>query len=156
MKKLNQKAAAILRKLVSIAEATNGHAKIDTNGYDPETGGIMPVVVESRPALSYLGSHVPCWSVAHYYQQNGDLMSDPFMEFLIFPNGDCYAITFQMDGILARYDEVLIFDQEGDAVKCVPRLSRELGLFANQWMLNINAQQDLKSFTRQLNQQSTV
>ncbi len=150
MKKLNKKPAAVLQQLIAIAQKSEGYAKIDTNNYNPQLGGVMPVIVEERLPLFFLGRDAECWSIAHYYTLNGDLMSDPFMEFLVFPEGDCYAITFEMHGTISTYQHALTYDTEGHVRGYYPNLMKDMTAFANQWLADIARMQDLQSLTESL------
>jgi len=68
-------ALAIFRYLLSLVSTTQ-NAKLDSGG------GFMPVVIERIGADTY--------SIAHYGQQNGDLMADPEMTF----RGDGTPLTY--------------------------------------------------------------
>ena len=88
--------------------------------------GFMPLSVElighNRIAL------------AHYFEQNGDLMADPDMEF-VFSNKDktLHARTYQLDSI-GKYQNV---DGIGEFNT---KLEKQLNEFANMWLKNIIAQ----------------
>jgi N12 class adenine-specific DNA methylase len=75
-------------------------------------------------------------SVAHNYEQNGDLMADPDMEFVIDRDaGTMSARTYQQDNI------GLYQTAEGDNGEIADeRLARELDSFTRQWLSNIKAQ----------------
>ena len=74
MKCLNEKAEAIFRKLTEGLVKVGDHRKIDN-----APGSFMAVSIEII-GRSGLG---PLMSVAHYYEQNSDLMRDPDVVFLI-------------------------------------------------------------------------
>jgi len=76
-------------------------------------------------------------SVAHNYVQNGDLMSDPDMEFVMDTKaGTLSARTFQQD------NAGLYQSTEGGKGEIInPQLARELDSFARQWFSNIEAQE---------------
>lgn len=63
MRAVNQAGQKTLKKLAEMATVNGGHVKVDNRP------GFMPVVVE------HVGDRV--LSVAHYYEQCGDLMADP-------------------------------------------------------------------------------
>ena len=76
------------------------------------------------------------FSIAHNFEQNGDLMADPDMEF-VFDNeaGTLSARTYQQDG-LGMYQSV-----EGGKGEVVNQtLAKQLDSFARQWFANIKAQ----------------
>ncbi len=88
----------------------------------------------------------PLVSVAHYFLQNGDLMSDPEMTFEVIPDDDSKlgwksgtwfptSITQSPTGV---YREAVW--TEGGQVLVRPRLVQELKGFARMWDRNIGAQ----------------
>lgn len=124
MKAINQKAQKILENLVSKLE--NGYAKIDNS-----QGCFMPVVVED------IGGNMI--SVAHYFEQNGDLIPDPEMIFWKGADGRFYPTYFK-DVFGER--ESLYFNENGKPYAW-NSLQHDQATFAGQWMLNIKAQQGL-------------
>ena len=96
--------------------------KIDNTG-----ATFMPVHVE------YLSADRV--SVAHYYEQNGDMMADPDMEFWRF-----YPINFTMHG-MGVYRECIEFGRDGKPADVDRNGSRELCSFTATWMANIRDQQ---------------
>lgn len=75
-------------------------------------------------------------AVAHYYEQNGDLMADPDMTFEIdHEKQTLNARSFQQDGFLGRYDCVI---REDGSVN--ERMEKELNSFAKTWLKNIKQQ----------------
>ena len=94
-------------------------------------------------------------SVAHYFERNGDLMSDPEMTFEVNPGDDKQfgwlsgswrpaSITQSPMGI---YRESVYLD--GDRVMIRPRLVTELKSFARMWNRNIGWQGYVEAFGRQ-------
>lgn len=81
----------------------------------------------------------PAVSVAHYFEQNGDLCQDPEMCFEIVPQVDDRIVlepySFQQ-AIPPVYQEV--FSADGKRFR--PRLKRELRSFASTWNKNIRQQ----------------
>ena len=126
-------AQKVMEKLIE-GISQGGNKKIDNTG-----GAFMSVSVERVGSISW----GPLFSVTHYYEQNGDLMSDPDMVFLQGASGKFYPISYQQDG-LGIYQEVIAeTDEDGKVLKYRPKLSKELATFANQWMRNIKDQQKL-------------
>lgn len=71
-------------------------------------------------------------SLSHYYEQNGDLMSDPDMELIVDQNQKTLtAATFQQDN-MAIFHEAY----QGDEL-INPDLEDELNDFLNDWLSNI-------------------
>ncbi len=74
-------------------------------------------------------------SLSHYYEQNGDLMSDPDMELIVDHNKKTLtAATFQQDN-LAIYHEAYQGDELID-----PDMEDELNNFLKDWLSNISRQ----------------
>lgn len=131
MKCIGKAAAAVLDTLTHGLDVGD-HRKIDNCG-----GAFMAVCVQ-HIVQTELG---PLFSIAHYYEQNGDLMRDPEMVFLK-ANGKYYPVSFQQDGGLGFYQEAI--EIEGCKVlRYHPPLLDEQASFAAMWMNNIREQQRL-------------
>jgi hypothetical protein len=79
--------------------------------------------------------------VAHYYEQNGDLMADPEMTFLVSAvDGRVYPLSYRQDG-LGIYRESVKFNEAGQIDGHYPREQRDEATFSGQWMKNIKFQQ---------------
>jgi hypothetical protein len=75
-------------------------------------------------------------AMAHNYEQNGDLMADPDVEFMVTPLGVA-PLTFQQDpGIYRRWAW-----REKGQWRFHQRGQNDLAMFCNQWMANIKVQQ---------------
>jgi len=94
----------------------------------------MPVHVE-QVERTPLG---PVYSVAHYYEQNGDQCCDPDCCFLVAESG-VHPISFEQAGLL--YQRAVTFDD--GTLKVNQRQQAEITDFCNQWMVNIAEQQSL-------------
>src|ERR1700689_2007910 len=114
-------------------------------GYRPtlylkiENPPYMALVIEATPEPGPLG--VPAISVAHYGEQNGDLMRDPEMCFeLSNPLGMGWTLSsfhFRNDYMgVEQYSRT----REGDNYVFVPGLLREHESFARTWDKNLRAQ----------------
>lgn len=135
MKILNKTATSTFNRLVEMAKANEGHIKIDN-----AKGDFMPVCVE---IIEETNSLVKV-SVAHYYEQNGDLMADPEMCFAV-RNDSLGTIVipyyYKQDG-LGIERESIVFD--GDKFKgFYQRIQADQASFANMWMKNIKLQQKI-------------
>jgi len=74
-------------------------------------------------------------ALAHYGEQNGDLMADPDMVIRVYPDrGEVEALTFQND-YLGIYHEV--YTRDGEREMCRPRLKKDLNEFLNMWLTNL-------------------
>ena len=132
MRAINQQAKKGMDVLTEDIEGMDGHRTIDN-----AKGTFMPVHVE-RVNECELG---PIFSVAHYYEQNGDPMRDPDMEFIKGGDGEYYPISFWQDAPLKRDDAVEW--EYGEIIKIDPKMQAALASFANTWMKNIKDQQKL-------------
>lgn len=139
MKPLKAKATVIIQELYEAMSnpkysfgESHGYAKIQN---DPV---FMPVVIEKVGNLAGYGEII---SIAHYSEQNGDLMADPEMTFTIV-EGEYYPISFRNDYV-GVYQEVFSFDEDSKPKTINIRLQFDLAVFSNQWMENIKEQQGL-------------
>ena len=128
MKPVNKKSEVILAKLLRLAdESPTGHIKINTNDT------YMPVVVERLAENRF--------SVAHYGEQNGDLMADPEMEFYIGADARFYPYTFQ-NSYTGYYRKSIEFS-DGKPLGVYRAMQADQASFAGTWMRNIQHQQNL-------------
>ena len=134
LKPLNRKAEAIFKKIID--GVTEDAAK-----YIGEKGtAIMQVVVEQ---IYHENEYGKVYAVGHYFLQNGDRMSDPEMTFLVNDDdGRVYPLTFEMHGVLARYEPSATFE-DGKLARLCKRMNNDHKNFANGWMENIKSQQSL-------------
>lgn len=119
-------------RLTAGLDRENSHTRIDNNKPD---SGIMPVVVEWVGDCE-IGN---VFSIAHYYEQNGDLMADPEMTFLRAADGRYYPMSFKMDG-LGVYREGVVWE-DGEPRYTNTREQRDEAIFSGEWMQNIKWQQ---------------
>jgi hypothetical protein len=110
------------------------HRKIDNNGED---SGIMAVNVECLGGVKGMGL---LYSVAHYYEQNGDLMRDPDMVFIRLPNNRYYPMEYRQDGLGLHQVSV---EFEDSMMQIRPKMQKDHAVFAGMWMQNIKGQQRL-------------
>ena len=130
MKHLNQKAEAIFRKLIEGLTKPGDHQQWNNDS------SFMAACIEII-GRSGLG---PLVSVAHYYQQNGDMMRDPDVVFLIGADQHVYPISYRQDGL--GINQEAAFVEEG-RWKVRTKMQADICSFCNQWMRNINEQQQL-------------
>jgi hypothetical protein len=156
MNKVSKTAARVLDQLITMAKATGeNYLKVDANGPD---SGIMPVTVE------LVNGFIPgweLWSIAHYYVQNGDMMRDPEIVYMIpkGPDGLRCEMAFPQeltqDGLAGfagdsflgpisaamSYQRLVELDSLGKPVKWMPKAQKSAATFTTMWMRNIKAQQ---------------
>jgi len=117
--------------MVSMME--EGYIKIDNTG-----GSFMPVSVEQI----FENDNYRIFSVAHYYEQNGDLMADPEMCFINLKAVGSYLPSyFKQDSIGMEQDSIII--ENGVIKGYSPKMQADHVAFANMWFSNIKNQQNL-------------
>ena len=132
MKAINKTAQKIFDKLVALIPKGETVVKVDTDGT------FMAVHVE-KLYRSHLGD---VYSVAHYFNQMGDMCCDPDMTFVVGYDGRAYPLSFEMQGGFgARYEASVKLTE--DSWQIAPRLQAQHAVFAGQWFKNIKSQQGL-------------
>ena len=129
MKSVNQAGQKVINYMAAKATENGGHIKIDNSG-----GCYMPVYVER------IGENL--LSIAHYYEQNGDLMADPEMVFFLGCDKNWYPVSIKMDG-LGR-DRTSVNIEDGKVISYHLKAQYDDAVFAGIWMRNIRNQQSLK------------
>lgn len=124
MRAINKRAQKILTSLVE------GMAPGTSKKIDNSNGTYMPLNVERLTEDRF--------SIAHYFEQNGDLVPDPDMEFYRGENGEFYPIAIQQT---LNYQVAMLFGADGKPSGEYPRRQREQAVFAAQWLNNIKSQQ---------------
>lgn len=111
----------------------NGHLRLEQSAY-------MPLVIET------LGSPLRV-SVAHYYEQNGDLIADPEVVYLIHPALGWVPMEITQPPIFVRGIGaaaprrcVLFFDESGKLTGYDPRRQPDIAEFSTLWAANIRDQ----------------
>jgi hypothetical protein len=127
MNPVNATAYRVLEHLYNLAKP-KGHAKVNNSD-----GVYMPVSVDM------LGDNT--MAVAHNFEQNGDLVPDPDMTF--WKDGlHWYALSIQHS--TGHHTQAVSFGENGRPETVNRAKQADLTAFANQWMKNIKAQQELK------------
>jgi hypothetical protein len=131
MQHLNDKATAIFRKLTEGLKKVGDHCR-----WNNASGTFMAACVEiiGRTGLG------PLVSIAHYYEQNGDLMRDPDVVFVIGADQHIYPISYRQDGL--GIDQEAAYVEDGQW-KVKTKMQADITEFCNQWMLNIEEQQNV-------------
>ena len=142
MKHLNKSAQAIFETLtdglVDVSES-NFPEKQTHRTFGEDGGAFMAVHVERIRETEW----GPIYSIAHYYKQNGDMVCDPDMTFLLAKtDGLAYPLTFEQGGML--YQESVVWSPDEQRIASYhPKMQRDQTSFANKWMMNIGDQQGL-------------
>jgi hypothetical protein len=113
-----------LARVAGMALKDGAYFKLEQAGYDP-------LVVEVH------GQRV---SVSHYFEQNGDLMSDPDMVFLVGPDGEWYPVEITQSPVGVYCNAVLEWDALGWPAQLYPRAQAGMASFARTWARNIREQ----------------
>ena len=129
---LSKSALAVFHVLTDGIKEPGDHREINNNGPD---SAIMAVIVEA-------GGHAPhgelIVSVAHYYKQNGDLMADPEVTFVVVRDDFVYPISYKQAGLGIDREYIR---WEGDRMLGNLRMQNDLARFCTTWMRNIKDQQ---------------
>jgi hypothetical protein len=128
--KLSPQATAVMDTLTA-GMSVSDHKKIDN-----AEGTFMALHVECIGECN-LG-HI--FSLAHYYEQHGDLMRDPEMLFIQAEDG-YYPAEIWQDGVNSHNVGLLI--EDGLAVSIDETEQADLTVFAEVWLKNIRVQQEL-------------
>ena len=82
------------------------------------------------------------YSMAHYFESNGDLVADPDIELLRTKDGRWYPVALQQSiGTYTRAIED--FDADGYPTRGYPMRYSELRSFLSMWLRNLKDQQGL-------------
>ncbi len=128
-------------RLIKLGVITNVGAVTDQY-HRSQVVGLMDWVVERLPHLDGASGNDEgiAVSLAHYFEQNGDMCKDPEMVVLIYPSQRMVeAFTFEMS-IPPIYQQVF-----PEPRKLYPHLRKELNAFLRQWLNNLIAQQHFVS-----------
>jgi hypothetical protein len=99
----------------------------------------------------FMALHVECigrcnlghiFSLAHYYEQHGDLMRDPEMLFIKAEDGGYYPAEIWQDAVNSHNVGVLI--EDGLAVSIDETEQADMTVFAEVWLKNIRVQQGIE------------
>jgi hypothetical protein len=129
-----------MKTVQEILKLHGGIEALKANSIKIENEGFMPLVIEWIGQGPNGSNFI---SVAHYYEQNGDLMRDPEMVFLVAC--DIWTpYSYQQDN-LGLYQQAM--DIEGNEVRRIyPKVSKDLRQFSAFWDRNLRSQGFLKIF----------
>ena len=131
MRAINARAKKVMDILTALCDHPGDHNKFHREPY-------MDVSVENIGKCS----NGPLFSVAHYYEQNRDLMRDPEMCFIKGKDGEYYPYYYRLDG-LGIERECVIWDEKGNVEGIQKKEQGNQAVFAGTWMRNIKQQQKL-------------
>ncbi|OGV48884.1 MAG: hypothetical protein A2017_00360 [Lentisphaerae bacterium GWF2_44_16] len=131
MKSLSKTDGIIMSKIVDCLSG-GSHFKLSRNKT------YMALSIEN---IGHYHGYADAISLTHYGEQNGDLMRDPEMIFVL-ENGVYCPVYFRNDYAGVEQD-VFVYDEAGKIRGIKLKLQSELAFFANTWMGNIKDQQEL-------------
>jgi len=135
MKKLNKKSAEVFNKILKLL-GTQEALKIDNNP------SFMYLCIDRLMTDVEIlkGVKFDVYSLAHYYEQNGDLVCDPDMEFAVCKSDPMFIYPMSFQNSIACRQSIV----EVDGVwKVNVREQADEAVFANLWLENIKHQQGL-------------
>ena len=128
MKTLDKRASEILRALLAL----------QTSKIDNTDEAYMPVYIEIiHRSETY--KHI---SLAHYGEQNGDMMRDPEMLFALHKETRQFIPYYYRNDYMGVEQYSVKWTDEGILLN--RRLQADHTTFANQWLRNIAAQQGIR------------
>ncbi len=128
---------------------------IEASGYKTNsTTPVFHISIENEPFMRLVIEGIgqtpegcQLVSVAHYGEQNGDLMRDPEVVFFVDARG-WHPVSIQQD-YMGSYREAIRWNWAGDP-KVNKRESDGIASFAKLWDRNIGAQGFVKAHAREL------
>jgi len=141
MERLNQKATKIFEQLLT--------KLLDKAYFKIVNDPFMPLSMERlNDGFPTPWGNTQQYSLCHYYEQNGDLMHDPEVCFLVADKQDSdqlckvFPFTFYQANV-GIYQEPVSF-MDGKIYRYDQRTQADITAFANQWLRNIQDQGFLK------------
>ena len=129
-----------MKTVQSIIDLLGGLEALKEHPIRLQVAGFMPLVIEHVGAGP---RGLPLVSVAHYYEQQGDLMADPDMTFEVADGGAWHPVEFQQASPPVYQRAVWIGDDGKVLIK--PKLVADLKRFAKVWDRNLREQGFLKA-----------
>jgi len=134
-----RKSRKMQKRIEAMAKARGVDLTAIGTHFKSKSPGFMDLVIEA------IGKNLV--SVAHYYEQNGDLCQDPEVIFWVGCDSEWYPIEWTMPAVILngrqlgswrRYVEV---DAErGTWLRADLQGQRDLAIFANKWADNLRMQ----------------
>ena len=109
----------------------------------------LPLCIEATDESGPCG--FPAISVAHYGEQNGDLMRDPEMMFELEAAAEAHLNSFYWRNDYVGIEQWSRFITDGRYV-CHSELHRQQEEFAKQWDMNLRSEGFIEAFRRQRTQ----
>jgi hypothetical protein len=125
-----------MNSIRDIVEARGGWDRlVEGHPVRVEAEGFLPLVIEYQGEGPRGGTLV---SIAHYYEQNGDLLADPELVVeVLFPAGWWMPVSYQQDNLGIYREAVSV---EGDGLIVHSKLVDDLQEFMRAWDHNLREQ----------------
>ena len=120
----------MIAPFLRVVDRFGGWRKFKASGY-------MNLSIENLQYTDRKGN--PVYSIAHYGEQNGDLMADPEMTFSVDKNGGKIEALSYRNDYMGLYQEVYKLRDDG-VLMYSPKLRTDLDGFLWQWLKNIGEQ----------------
>jgi len=109
MHKINEKASAVLDRLAALVPTAGDRHVLHSKGYMD---------------LHLYRGHSGLLAVAHYFEQNGDLMSDPRMTFWRGPDARWYPVDYELHSLGIRREAILEWTPDDHTCCCCGEATR--------------------------------
>lgn len=129
-----------MKTVQAIVEHFGGLKYLDEHVIRVECPGYMRLVIEG---IGQGPRELPAVSIAHYYEQNGDLMRDPEMCFEITPSGEWFPYYYLQDNL--GIEQEVFVRMENRHLGWRSKLHADLFSFSRQWDRNLKEQGFLKA-----------
>ncbi len=140
MKSLNKSATKIFLSLIDGLKEGQAKKINNATGFDPVSIDFLT----SQPYHGAPGTVLEIYAVAHRYEQNGDLVPSPDVEFYVVRTGAQVEVCpTAIDHGPMGYYRYVYFGDNGLPEKWNKKGQADLTSFCNQWMTNIKDQQGL-------------
>ena len=131
MKQLSSESTKVLNQMIGMMSGWG--IKIDNSN-----GKFMPVFISA----TYDDDRSKIFTVGHYHSEEGDILADPEMQFLLDTvTGSYFPLYYRQDALEIENFSVKIDD--GLILGVNKPLQAEHTEFANHWLRNIRSQQNL-------------
>lgn len=135
MRTINKSGAAVFNKLIALM---NGKTSIKIEN---SNGTFMAVHLEKiNENVDLAGREVDIYSLAHYYEQNGDLVPDPDMTFAVSRVDSMYIWPMTIQNFFGYKRGIY---KDGETWRISTREQADEAVFAGMWLKNIKHQQRL-------------
>ena len=125
-----------MKTVQAIIDLFGGISQLPDNPIKIEVEGFMPLSIE------FIGTGPREWplvAVIHFYEQDGDLMRDPEMQFEVDPEGIWHPVYYRQDSLMMVQGAVFRSSETGE-VMIRSKLIREFQQFMKLWDQNLQDQ----------------